>query len=106
VAEETKVAGVEATIRRTVPGQTFSLTAGGFKNGDTSGTELTFRGWALHDLKSPVFGRFPLPPLSTRMAARQAPSTTPLAEIDGRYRLLRPDRVATVVGPGLRPIRL
>jgi hypothetical protein len=84
VAEETKVVGIEATIRRTLAGQTFSLTAGGFKNGDTSGTELTFRGWALHDLKSPVFGRFPLPPLSTRMAMRQAPSTTPLAEIDGR----------------------
>jgi hypothetical protein len=84
VAEETKVVGVEATIRRTVAGQTFSLTAGGFTHGDTSGTELTFRGWALHDLKSPVFGRFPLPPLSPRMAMRQAPSTTPLAEIDGR----------------------
>lgn len=84
VAEETKVVGVEATIRRTLGGQTFSFTAGGFKHGDTSGTELTFRGWALHDLKSPVFGRFPLPPLTPRMAQRQAPSTTPLAEIDGR----------------------
>jgi len=83
VAEETKVVGAEATIRRTISGQTFSLTAGAFKNGDTSGTELTFRGWALHDLKSPVFGRFPLPPLSAAMARRQAPSTTPLAEIDG-----------------------
>jgi hypothetical protein len=70
---------------------------GGFTHGDTSGTELTFRGWALHDLKSPVFGRFPLPPLSRAWRARQAPSTTPLAEIDGACRLLRADRVATVV---------
>lgn len=84
VAEETKVVGLEATIRRGLGGQTFSFTAGAFRNGDTSGTELTFRGWALHDVKSPVFGRFPLPPLSSRMAARQAPATTPLAEIDGR----------------------
>ncbi len=83
VAEETKVVGVEATVRRTLGDQTFTLTAGGFKHGDTSGTELTFRGWALHDLKSPVFGRFPLPPLSAKMATRQAPFTTPLAEIDG-----------------------
>ncbi len=83
VAEETKVAGVEGTIRRTIAGQTFSLTGGAFKHGDTSGTELTFRGWALHDLKSPVFGRFPLPPLNPFMARKQAPSTTPLAEIDG-----------------------
>lgn len=84
VAEETKVVGAEATIRRTIAGQTFSVTAGGFKYGDTSGTELTFRGWALHDIKSPVFGRFPLPPLNPYMARKQAPSTTPLAEIDGR----------------------
>ena len=85
VAEETKIVGVEATIRRSLAGQTFGFTAGVFKNGDTSGTELTFRGWALHDIKSPVFGRFPLPPLAGRMAQRQAPSTTPLAEIDGRF---------------------
>ena len=83
VAEETKVVGIETTVRRSIGDQTFSLTGGAFKHGDTSGTELTFRGWALHDLKSPVFGRFPLPPLSERMARRQAPSTTPLAEIDG-----------------------
>lgn len=100
VAEETKVVGVEATIRRTVAGQAFSFTAGGFRNGDTSGTELTFRGWALHDVKSPVFGRFPLPPLAGRMASRQAPSTTPLAEIDGRIGYYgrvewRPSRVLT-----------
>lgn len=84
VAEETKVVGVEATVRRGLGGQTFRFTAGAFRNGDTSGTELTFRGWTLHDIKSPVFGRLPLPPLSSRMSARQAPATTPLAEIDGR----------------------
>jgi len=84
VAEETKVVGVEATLRRSLAGQAFSFTAAAFRNGDTSGTELTFRGWTLHDIKSPVFGRLPLPPLSAAMARRQAPSTTPLAEIDGR----------------------
>ncbi len=83
VAEEAKVLGLETTVRRTIGGQTFSLTAGAFTNGDTSGTELTFRGWALHDIKSPVFGRFPLAPLSNYMVRKQAPSTTPLAEIDG-----------------------
>jgi hypothetical protein len=83
VAEETKVAGVEATRRRRVAGQTFSLTVGGFTHGDTSGTLLTFRGWALHDLKSPVFGRFPLPPLS-RSWLRARRRHHAAGEIDGR----------------------
>ncbi len=84
VAEETKVVAIEATARGAVLGQGLSATAGLFTHGDTSGTLLAFRGWALHDLKSPATGRFPLPPLSAFMARRQAPSTTPLREIDGK----------------------
>lgn len=83
VAEETKVAGVEATARGALLGQGVSATVGAFTHGDTSGTLLSFRGWALHDLKSPVTGRFPLPPLTPFMARRQGPATTPLREIDG-----------------------
>jgi hypothetical protein len=75
VAEETKVAGLEATVRGALLGQGLSATAGAFTHGDTSGTLLSFRGWALHDLKSP---------LTTFMARRQAPHTTPLLELDGR----------------------
>jgi len=84
VAEETKVAGIEVTARGAVLGQRLSATVGAFTHGDTSGTLLSFRGWALHDLKSPVTGRFPLPPLSPFMVRRQAPHTTPLLELDGR----------------------
>jgi hypothetical protein len=83
VAEETKVAGVEATARGALLGQGVSATVGAFTHGDTSGTLLSFRGWALHDLKSPVTGRFPLPRLTPFMARRQGPATTPLREIDG-----------------------
>lgn len=83
VAEETKIVGVETTARGSIFGQGVSATIGGFTHGDTSGTLLTFRGWALHDLKSPITGRFPLPPLSPYMARKQAPATTPLREIDG-----------------------
>lgn len=84
VAEETKVMGLEATARGVAFGQRVSVTAGGFTHGDTAGTLLTFRGWALHDLKSPATGRFPLPPLTSFMTRRQAAHTTPLREIDGQ----------------------
>jgi hypothetical protein len=83
VAEETKVAGVEATARGALLGQGVSATVGAFTHGDTSGTLLSFRGWALHDLKSPVTGRFPLPPLTPFMARRQAPRHHAAGEIDG-----------------------
>jgi hypothetical protein len=84
VAEETKVVGLEATARGAVAGQRLSATIGIFTHGDTSGTLLTFRGWALHDLKSSATGDFPLPPLSPFMVKRQAPFTTPVRELDGR----------------------
>jgi hypothetical protein len=84
VAEETKVVGLQATARGAIAGQKLAATVGVFTHGDTSGTLLTFRGWALHDLKSSATGDFPLPPLSPFMAKRQAPFTTPVRELDGR----------------------
>lgn len=84
VAEETKVVGLEATVRGALAGQKLAATVGVFTHGDTSGTLLTFRGWALHDLKSSATGDFPLPPVSPFMAKRQAPFTTPVRELDGR----------------------
>ena len=84
VGEEVKVWGVEATVRRGFGGHELEATAGLFGGNDTSGTLLTFRGWALHDVKATAFGHFPLPPLSPFMEVRQAPVTDPLWEIDGR----------------------
>lgn len=84
VAEETKVVALEATARGAIAGQGLTATVGVFTHGDTAGTLLTFRGWALHDLKSTASGDFPLPPLSPFMARRQAPFTTSIRELDGR----------------------
>jgi hypothetical protein len=84
VAEETKVVGLEAAARGAIAGQKLAATVGVFTHGDTSGTLLTFRGWALHDLKSSATGDFPLPRLSPFMAKRQAPFTTSVRELDGR----------------------
>ena len=84
VAEETKVVALEGTARGVVAGQRLSATFGVFTHGDTAGTLLAFRGWALHDLKSSASGDFPLPPLSPFMVRRQAPFTTSVRELDGR----------------------
>lgn len=84
VAEEVKVAGAEITAKGVVARQDLSLTLGAFQGDDTAGTLLSFRGWALHDLRSTASGVFQLPPLSAYMAPRQRDVTTSVLEIDDR----------------------
>jgi hypothetical protein len=84
VGEEVKVLGGEATLSRKIAGQQVLATAGMFGNDDTSGTLLTYRGWAMHDLRSTLQGRFPLSPLSGFMITRQDQWTESSIEIDTR----------------------
>jgi hypothetical protein len=56
---------------------------------DTSGTLLTFRGWALHDRTTLVFHRQPLPPLDSVVASYQAPYTHPLLDVGPGFALRR-----------------
>jgi len=84
VGEEVKVVGAEGTIHASLGDQDLSLTAGAFGFNDTSGTLLSFRGWALHDMLATGFGHFKLPPLNTFMKQAQAPETRSLFEIDNR----------------------
>ncbi|MDB5710373.1 MAG: hypothetical protein JWL96_2443, partial [Sphingomonas bacterium] len=64
VGEEVKVVGTEATASLSLGEHQVSATAGLFGFDDTSGTLLSFRGWALHDEKATAFGHFPLPPFN------------------------------------------
>jgi hypothetical protein len=48
---------------------------------DTSGTLLTFRGWALHDRTTLAFRRQPLPPLEGYVAGYQPRFTHPLLDV-------------------------
>jgi hypothetical protein len=48
---------------------------------DTSGTLLSFRGWALHDRTTLAFRRQPLPPLEDYVAGYQPPFTHPLLDV-------------------------
>src|SRR5687768_1031066 len=84
VGEEVKVIGAEATLYQTIGSMDFSATAGVFGFNDTSGTLLSFRGWALHDVKSTAFGQFQLPPLNPFMTFAQEPVTRSILEIDDR----------------------
>lgn len=84
IGEEVKVMGAEGTLHLTLGSQDLSLTGGAFGYNDTSGTLLSFRGWALHDIKATAFGYFLLPPLNPFMTQAQEYRTRSLLEIDDR----------------------
>ena len=84
VGEEVKVVGLEATLHQTIGSHDFSATAGAFGFNDTSGTLLSFRGWALHDIKATAFGHFKLPPLNSFITHAQEHRTRSLIELDNR----------------------
>jgi hypothetical protein len=84
VGEEVKVVGLEGQAQHDFDGQSVSVTGAVFGYDDTSGTLLTYRGWALHDLKSTANGKFPLPPLSAYALTVQDTETYSTLEIDHR----------------------
>jgi hypothetical protein len=84
IGEEVKVVGLEASVSTVLGDQPVKATAGLFGYNDTSGTLVTFRGWALDDLQGQANGSFPLPPVSAPVARRQADETYPTLELDRR----------------------
>jgi hypothetical protein len=84
IGEEVKVGGAEATLDHRFGEHEVSATVGVFGWNDTAGTLLTFRGWALHGVKTGANTEFELPPLSAYMAPKQAPETYPVLELDHR----------------------
>lgn len=84
IGEEVVVGGLELTLRREFGAHELSATGAAFGWNDTSGTLLSFRGWALHGLTTGVKTEWPLPPLSPFMTPRQAPTTIPVLELDNR----------------------
>jgi hypothetical protein len=84
VGEEVKVLGVEGTVRTSINDNMFALTGSVFGFDDTSGTLLSFRGWALHNEKATVFGHLPLPPLNPFISLIQQNKTRSFIEIDHR----------------------
>ena len=84
VGEEVKVMGGELTLDQRVGASEVGVTGALFRHDDTSGTLLSYRGWALHDLRISADGEVPLPPLSPMISPYQYDETTPFLELDGR----------------------
>ncbi len=82
VGEEVKVLGGEGTVHAAVGESELTATVGLFGYNDTSGTLLSFRGWALHDEKATADGYFKLPPLNPFITLLQQNKTKSTAEID------------------------
>lgn len=84
VGEELKVIGGEARVSTAVNDTRLDATAAVFGFNDTSGTLLTFRGWALHDVVGTAVSRLDLPPMNPFISRRQAPQTKEIRELDQR----------------------
>jgi hypothetical protein len=88
IGEEVKTLAAEATVGRRWGDQEVSLTAAVFMGDDTSGTLLSWRGWALHDVRSTAFGALPIPQVPAAHKAffptSQGPDSQSVDEIDGR----------------------
>jgi hypothetical protein len=84
IGEEVKVGGFELSYERRIGDHDVTATAAVFRWNDTSGTLLSFRGWALGATRTGVSTYYDLPPRSAFMRFRQAPITSPMWEIDQR----------------------
>lgn len=84
IGEEVKVLGFEGTLAKTFGDQELSVTGAVFGWNDTSGTLLSFRGWALDDIQSQADSGFNLPPLPPAAQWWQGSETYPSLEIDHR----------------------
>ena len=84
VGEEVKVLAFEGKLDHRFGEQQVAFTGALFGHDDMAGTLLTYRGWALHDMRTTVSSHFALPPLSPSKVPYQAPITNPFWEVDGR----------------------
>lgn len=84
VGEEVKVLGLETTLKSEIGEQELGLTGAVFLHNDMAGTLLSYRGWALHDVRATVRSDLPLPPLSPPIARYQDTITSPFWEVDDK----------------------
>lgn len=85
IGEEVRPVAAEATVATEVAGQRLRGTFAPMAANDTSGTLLTFRGWALHDRTTLAFRQQPLPPLGNELAPYQPRFTHPLLDVHSGF---------------------
>jgi hypothetical protein len=84
IGEEVKVGGVEVSVEHQLGNHEVTATGAVFGWNDTSGTLVSFRGWALDAVRTGVQTEFTLPPLTRFLTPRQNGGTYPAWEIDKR----------------------
>ena len=80
IGAEVRPVAAEGTLATDLGAHKLRATAAVMAANDTSGTLLTFRGWALHDRTTIAFRRQPLPPLDEH-GEYQPPFTHPLLDV-------------------------
>jgi hypothetical protein len=105
IGEEVRPVAVEGTLAANLGEHKLRATAALLAANDTSGTLLTFRGWALHDRTTLAFNRQPLPPLPAEVAGYQAPFTHPLLDVHNGF-AHRPGYYAKLVWQPPVPVRI
>ena len=105
IGEEVRPIAAEGTLVASLGEHKLRATAALMAANDTSGTLVTFRGWALHDRTTLAFHRQPLPPLDDEIAEYQAPFSHPLLDIHGGF-AHRPGYYAKLAWQPPVPVRL
>lgn len=89
IGEEVRSLGGEGTLQWLGEEQRFSLSGAFYKANDPTGSLLAWRGWTMHDFKTGLNDRVPLPPTHSFGPSgdfpQQAPWVEPFHEIDGRW---------------------
>jgi hypothetical protein len=104
IGEEVRPLAAEGTVAASLGEHKVRATAALIAANDTSGTLLTFRGWALHDWTTLAFHRQPLPPLG-ELAGYQAPYTHPLLDVRHGF-VHRPGYYAKLAWQPPFPVRI
>ena len=105
IGEEVRPVAAEASLGATLGRHKLRATAALMAANDTSGTLLTFRGWALHDRTTLAFRRQPLPPLGDELGGYQAPYTHPLIDLHSGF-AHRPGYYAKLAWQPPAPVRV
>ncbi|MGZ3275092.1 MAG: hypothetical protein ACXU8S_03275 [Phenylobacterium sp.] len=86
LGEEGKTVAAEVKVARRFDDQELSGGAAVFTHGDTSGTLLSWRGWAFSDMRSSLSGEIPIPevPAAHKPFRTQDYDSRSIDEIDGR----------------------
>ena len=86
IGEEVKTVAVEASVGRRWADQEISAGGAIFSHDDTSGTMLSWRGWAFSDVRSTAYGETPIPQVPTEHKPffAQDYDSRSVDELDGR----------------------